>query len=125
MVEDILEKLSISRTEEVKNEHVKFVTVQDRNNPVLKLDLQYVNNELYAIYFLNNQFYELAEQELVTCLKDIVDGNYKVKRRLLIKRRPWIVTGSLNTSPERLTSAMGFLDIYSKLPKPWSLKETT
>lgn len=128
MVEDILDEIrkqySVTLNEAESNTSVKFVTVVEKGKDPKVVSLQYVDNQLYSVTFINNEFFELTKEDLATVIMAILEGNYIVKRPLF--RRPFIViqrADGRKILPERLQNKHLTLDdigLYKALPEPFT-----
>lgn len=95
------------------NPSVKFVILFDKSRMDLKVDLQFINDKLYCLYFLNNQYFELEDDILNQCIEDILDGNYMIDRK---GKNKSIVVGSNQIHPERVGDESDFVTLYPQLP---------
>ena len=84
----------------------------------LELTVQLINNEVYCIYCLDNQFFDLKDADFEACLRDILNGDYAVEGE---PGSQSIVThGGLH--PERIEDGGNFTEAYAVLPTPWPRK---
>lgn len=95
------------------------VSIHDSDNATLEVECVLTDGELTEVYFLNNQFYELASERLLQVAMDIVEGNYRVKSNLF-RSKQWIAPNSINDGPERIAKSDPM--IYRMLPKAFSKK---
>lgn len=98
---------------------VEFITVRDSVDERLEVTIQIIREELYCIYFLNNQFFEISESDLIECLNDILAGKYDIETRKTMR----VITSTNSTIPERVEDDSNWKDVYENLPRPFE-KET-
>lgn len=96
--------------------NVSFLDVSSNKIKGLKLSAQFIGNQLYCVYFLNNQFFELDDSELVDCIASILDGNYTVHAN---KRGMQYVTLGNGIIPERVDHSDEYREQYALLPVAW------
>lgn len=116
LILSILRKLELS-FDIHKNGDRTVVTVCDRGKTMF-IDLAFSKNTLTELYFLNNQFYEVDEADLLQCFEDIIYGKYAVKRTLFGKK--WIRTLTGNLSPTRTIDKGYDFKIYDTLPSQFT-----
>jgi hypothetical protein len=105
-----------------QSQEYEFVSITDKNALGLNITLQYKDSELLSVYFLNNQFYELPDDDLHDCIISILSGNYLVKKALF-KPKLYIVlkiTSVRKILPERITSDSEYEIVYTRLPLKFS-----
>lgn len=106
-------KTQIETSEDKRSTFIKVfsATAEDER---FALTIQLINDELYALYFINNQFYDISPSKLRIILEKILNGNYLVEQDH--DRYITVLDGNDKITPERITSDKGFEDIYTHMP---------
>lgn len=101
-----------------------FITLTSRKMTTLSLNVQYVNGQVYAVYFLNNQYFDEDEDTLYKVLQSILAGEYKIRSRGIFKKRRYVEVdiGNRNIVPERVTEEGDDEESYDALPKSFTLR---
>lgn len=102
-----------------KDDERRTLTVFNENRE-LTVDLSFSRGVLTEVYFLNNQFYELNDEELLHCFEDIIKGQYSV-RKSLFSNKKWIVTDQGKFTPARTTDKSFDFKVYETLPKKFGV----
>lgn len=117
MVKDtksLLDNYNVKVVTEDKGDTI-FWTIQDSKRSVIpSITVQFVNNEIYSVTFLNNEFFELPDDQLHYVLAALLQGKYRIKTSLL--RKKWVVVpyGETLITPERTTKHLP--SDYEELP---------
>lgn len=101
-----------------------FVDITDGRNGLLKATVQYSNNRIYCVYFLNNQYFEEDVDVLYEVFNAILMGDYRVRHRGIFRKRRYVEV-NLKTNricPERIISDDEFKLVYDILPAAYSKK---
>ena len=107
-----------------KGDQSIFLTIRDRRGNAPPIIMQFVNQDVYAVEFLNNQFFELSEDELMLVLNTLLRGTYEVRRNLFGQGKTIRVPNNINQKyilPER-TMGKADKELYSRLPLAFTLK---
>lgn len=56
----------------------RFLKISRNDNKDIKFDVQYVNDAIYCIYFLDSQFFDIPQDVLYKIVEAILKGNYQV-----------------------------------------------
>jgi hypothetical protein len=109
--------LTISR-EDKKNDSVFVTYTENTLDLPLNLTLHYVHGDLYAIHFLNNEFFEISSPELILVLRAVLSGDYKVEKSFF-RRKKSIKVKSENgyILPEIIHSDAEYANQYIELPR--------
>lgn len=111
----ILQGYKVKVEQSKQDPTVKFTVVSDSHDNNLELTIYTIRGELYFLYFLNNQFFEISESDLLDCVEDILLGNYTVDDR----KTKRITTKTNNTIPERVEDDSEWKELYCNLPLPF------
>ena len=86
------------------------------------ITVQYVKDRIYSVKFLNNDFFELPDEELLNVLNLILQGQYEIKTSKFRKIKSVVVkSGSGDIFPERVSDDK--LENYERLPESFPLKK--
>ena len=112
------------KTSKNSNDKDVFVDLTDARNAFLQATVQYSNNKIYCVYFLNNQYFEEDVDSLWAILGAILIGDYRVRNRGIFKKRRYVEVNlkSNRISPERIMSDEEFESAYNLLPVGYSRK---
>jgi hypothetical protein len=103
----------------------EFWTITDLAHKNLVVTLHFLDEQLYSIFLLNNEFYELTEPQFQFVLNALLTGKYelKINRHLKAIRSIQIFYEPENhyIYPERIHGAGGAGD-YSSLPTSFTRK---
>lgn len=93
-----------------------LLDIVSRRNKKLVIKLAFTDGNLSEIYFINNQFYELADYEFSQLLTDLLDGAYEVRGYCDKK----YIVSIHNIGPERTVSdSESDYSLYDELPAPF------
>ena len=124
-VESILGRYYVNITKQSDGRSL-FINVVSFDEPQLALTLHFVNEKLYSISFLNNEFFELTDEDLSLVLRHILEGEYFVKKPLLFgKPAIYIKISKRKIIPERIHNdslTEESLILYQTLPRTFSRK---
>jgi hypothetical protein len=112
----ILQGYKVKVEQSKQDPTVKFTVVSDSHDNNLELTIYTIRGELYFLYFLNNQFFEISESDLLDCVEDILSGNYNIDNRKTMR----IIAKTNNTIPERVESDSDWKEMYKKLPRSFN-----
>lgn len=116
-LDGIIRSYNLDYTINRKTHSVEFVQIVSRSEPWLQLNVQYVNGDIYCIYFLNNQFFEIKNEHLYQVIKSILEGDYVIERSRIFKKYSIkLKIGGTSIYPERITSGKKYVASYLKLP---------
>jgi hypothetical protein len=110
------------QTKEEKSADSVFITLTDNGTAHLPpIIVHFVKNQIYAVNFANNEFFEIPNEQLYHVLKAILAGEYDIKTTLF-KRSKYIVAsyGNEIITPERTHKAVN--DDYDNLPLSFTKK---
>lgn len=102
-----------------KSNESEFVTIKDEKTERLEITLHYLKGRLYAVSFLNNEFFEIADEQLYRVFSSILSGCYVVKKSLIRKRWHVVIPKTEETSaiiPERIHPSAEYGHLYEQLP---------
>jgi len=101
-----------------------FVSIQDEVNTNLPpIDVHFVNGSIYAVKFMNNDFFEVEETVLLNAIDCLLAGEYRTKKSLFGKNSIVLQDKSgVAIAPERVYSDGEFKEIYKDLPKRFTLR---
>jgi hypothetical protein len=125
--EDIKKVLSGYSTDiqsETKGEkaNMGFLTVTDIKQKQPEIVIHFIDSRIYSITFLNNEFFEIPDQDLLQVLSAILAGGYKVHKPIFGQKKSiFIESGDKKLTPTRVN---GYEDkgIYNQLPFSFSRK---
>ena len=114
---EIIKRYNLNAATDRRTSSVVFVQLISERKPWLRLDVQYVNDEIYCVHFLNNEFFEIANEQLYGVIELIMKGNYAVKKSAVFRKLSINLAAKGRTVyPERTTDDKQFRAVYSKLP---------
>lgn len=119
-INELVSQYSINKTSEVKDDS-EFIVLTDVKEHALQIVVHYIRGDLYSIRFLNNDFFELPDQDLITSLKVILEGRYEI-RKSFFKQTKSIRIKNENgyIIPERIYDDKEFRKLYENLPKSFT-----
>jgi hypothetical protein len=121
MVDDILSlaKAYDVTIEQTEKEHTFFVTLRSKDTWMPPLIVQFVDKRIYSVKFINNDFFEIPDADLLKTLRCILNGKYEVKSNLFNTKK-WIIieNGDKQILPERIYK-LEDKKLYDRLPYPF------
>lgn len=122
-IRDYTANYQVKLDTESNEERSKFVTISDLAQDIPPITVHSINDEIYSVRFLNNEFFEEPEQTLWHSLSAILAGRYRIKKVGFIFKKLSImvdVPEGGEVLPERIYSSKEFAKIYHTLPRPFS-----
>jgi len=109
--------------EEERSPDITTFTLTSNSGTTPKvITVQYVKDRIYSVKFLNNDFFELPDEELLNVLNLILQGQYEIKTSKFRKIKSVVVkSGSGDIFPERVSDDK--LENYERLPESFPLKK--
>lgn len=107
-------------TQQDKRSH--FLTIDSLKEKRAPIIVHYVDGRIYAVRFLNNEFFEISDEQLYDVIVSLLSGNYEVKRSSL-RRKPYIVISKSDSTtrilPERTYPSSSIKNEYELIPSPF------
>jgi len=110
---------------ESKDTQTSFITVNCKDmSPII---IKYIGNEICSVEFVNNQFYEIPQEDLLSVVFSILAGDYEIHKPKLFSAPSIKIekANSLCIIPARLAKTWGrkkLLEIYADLPTAFRRK---
>lgn len=123
-LDKILSGYSTSVTQETKSGAAgpsTFVNISDTQEEVPRITVQFIDNRIYAIHFLNNSFFDIPDDGLWLVLRALLDGKYIVKKSRF-QRKYWVTIygDNGNLIPQRIQNDADLESVYQHLPVSFS-----
>lgn len=121
MVDERLKKIISSYSLDVSVESnsniTHLVTLTSKSVKGLSIHIRYVNDQIYSVFFLNCDFFEITETDLYAVVESILKGSYRFKSTGLFKRRRYVqIIADKFINPENINKDKEFIAYYGKLP---------
>jgi hypothetical protein len=99
----------------------KLIILTDNMHAWLSVGVRLIDDELYAVTFFNNDFFEISDAGLRAVLDSILSGDYSVRRVGLLRKKFSIaVDVGKKIVPERVYDDANLETVYRKLPQQFS-----
>jgi hypothetical protein len=123
-IEDILplfDDFNVSIRKNIRNKNVSFLEISDKENPSIGITLHLFKGALIGVEFINNVFTELSDGDLLSVVKTILSGDYRVKK-LMLSRKYSIVIGSGHSAitPDSIFRIENQQEAYRNVPYKFS-----
>lgn len=120
-IDNITSNYDLVSEEAIKGNGSRFVLLKETDNArPLELTLHYVQDNIYSVIFLNNEFYEIPQQNLIEAIKAVLSGSYDVKKSFFRRQKSISINAkSGKIIPERVTDSGPFEEQYHVLPRPF------
>lgn len=94
-----------------------LVTLNSKSLKDINIHIRYVNDKIYSVFFLNCDFFEIAETDLYTVVECILKGSYRLNSTGLFKKRKYVqIIANKLINPENINDDKEFIAYYAKLP---------
>lgn len=102
LLKKYIDKYNLRIQEDIKGRS-SFVTLTDSQVELPPIIVHFVNQRIYSVSFLSNDFFEIPDDQLYFVLESILQGQYKVKSSWFSKKKIVIIPqGNHNIIPERV-----------------------
>ena len=87
-IQDLTSSYDVDLKWDRPNEESLMVSIRDKIER-LELQIHFVSERIYAVRFLNNEFFEIPDENLWLVAREILHGNYEIKKGLFSSKK-WI-----------------------------------
>lgn len=118
-LQEYIAEYDVSSSRDAKNERTTFLTITENQQNGLSFTVHYEKDLIYAVSFLNNEFFELPEEDLYKVVECILEGRYEIRKTFFLKKKSVKATSTENKTliPERISQDTAFAASYQNLPR--------
>lgn len=123
-IQNILSKYSVNIDEETVDARSSFITADDTQKSLPSIQIHFVDERIYSLTFVNNEFFEIPDDDLFFVLQSILQGTYEVKKNVFGRYSIKIKEANRYILPERLhkIDKNQQKEVYASLPRAFSIK---